>query len=92
MSTTYKLEFKKQIVGLHNSGKPLSDIVREYGIPLSTVRDWVKRFNKCGSLVFTDTLSDEQKNARAMEKELKRLKMENEILKHAALILGRKDS
>jgi transposase len=92
MPRQYTKEFKKQLVDLHNSGKSLQDIEREYGVPYSTVRGWVKLYNKSGSFLLEDSLSDDAKTIKAMQKELKRLQMENDILKHAALILGRKDS
>ena len=38
-------EFKRQIVSLHNAGKPVTEIVREYDIGQSTVNRWIKRIN-----------------------------------------------
>ena len=92
MQKHYTKEFKKQIVDLFNSGKSIPMIEREYGIPYSTVRGWVKLYNKNGSFLLADNLDEEAKTIKALQKELKRLQMENDILKHAALILGRKDS
>ena len=92
MQKHYTKEFKKQIVDLFNSGKSIPIIEREYGIPCSTVRGWVKLYNKNGSFLLADNLDEDAKNIKALQKELKRLQMENDILKHAALILGRKDS
>ena len=36
-------------------------------------------------------MSETEKELRALKKEVKELRMENDILKQAALILGRKD-
>ena len=37
----YTKEFKDTIVELYNSGKPLADLAREYGIPKSTMVTWL---------------------------------------------------
>lgn len=39
-------EFKQQMVSLHASGKPASEIIREYELTASTFHKWVKQFNK----------------------------------------------
>ena len=46
MAKRYEEEFKKQIVSLFNNGKTLADINREYGVAKSTVKTWIKRYNK----------------------------------------------
>jgi len=86
----YEEEFKKQIVALFNNGKSLADINREYGIAKSTIKTWVERLNKSGSLNIDDNRTEEEKELIKLRKELKQLKMENDILKQAALILGKK--
>ena len=83
-------EFKQQIVTLFNNGKPRAEIIREYDLTPSAFNGWVKRFNQVGSFKIDDTRSEEEKRILAMEKELKQLRMENDILKQAALIMGRK--
>jgi transposase len=86
----YEEEFKKQIVALFNNGKSLADINREYGIAKSTVKTWVERLNNSGSLDINDNRTEEEKELIALRKKVKQLEMENDILKQAALILGKK--
>ncbi|EGQ2769082.1 IS3 family transposase, partial [Staphylococcus pseudintermedius] len=43
-----------------------------------------------GSFNHKDNLTDEEKELMSLRKEVKQLKMENDILKQAALIIGRK--
>ncbi len=86
----YEEAFKKQIVALFNSGKSLADINREYGIAKSTVKTWVERLNNSGSLDINDNRTEEEKELIALRKRVKQLEMENDILKQAALILGKK--
>lgn len=90
MSKRYNDEFKRKIVSLANNGKKASDIIDEYGIARSTLHKWKKDFNNSGSFKAKDNRSDKEKELLELRKENKRLKMENDILKQAALILGQK--
>ena len=86
----YNDEFKKQIVGLVNNGKKISETVTEYDIARSTVNKWLKDFNNSGSFKAKDNRTNHEKELIKLRKENQRLKMENDILKQAALIMGRK--
>lgn len=86
----YTKEFKKQIVELINNGKSPMEIVKEYNIARSTVNKWVKDYNSSGSFKAKDNRTDEENELMKLRKENQRLKMENDILKQAALIMGRK--
>ena len=86
----YTEEFKKQLVGLFNSGKSRKEIIREYDLTGSAFDRWVLRINATGSSREGDNRTAEQNELIKLRKENERLKMENDILKQAALILGRK--
>jgi len=88
--TRYTEEFKKQIVELRKSGKSGVELARDYGITKTTIYDWEKKYDNSGSFKLSDNLSDEEKELRKLRKENKQLKMEVDILKQAALIMGRK--
>lgn len=83
-------EFKQQMVQLYNSGKPSSEIIKEYDLTPSSFHSWVKKYNKTGSFKAADNLTPEQKELNELRKQNKQLLMENDILKQAALIMGRK--
>lgn len=87
---TYTDEFKKQLVDLYRSGKRRCDICREYDISASLLDKWVKQAENSGSFHENDNRTQEQKELLKLRKENQQLKMENDILKQAALILGRK--
>lgn len=89
-SKRYTEEFKKQIVELVKSGKSVQDISSEYSIAKSTVFKWVRDYSQSGSFKAKDNRSEEETELIKLRKELKRLEMENDILKQAALIMGRK--
>lgn len=86
----YTEEYKKQIVELYNSGKSSSEIICEYGMAKSTLHKWVNDYGKTGSFTAKDNRSVEENELIKLNKELKQLRMENDILKQAALIIGRK--
>ena len=46
MSQKYTKEFKATIVQLHKSGKPVSELVKEYGVANQTVYNWIKLYGK----------------------------------------------
>ena len=83
-------EFKQQMVSLHASGKPASEIIREYDLTASNFHNWVKQHNQSGSFKKSDNLTPEEKELIELRKQNKQLLMENDILKQAALIMGRK--
>lgn len=89
-TTKYTDEFKLQIVKLIESGKHIKNIIEEYNLPLSTVEGWVRKYKNSGSFRDIDNLTEEQKELKKLQKRNKELEMENDILKQAALILGRK--
>lgn len=89
-SKRYNEEFKKQIVELINNGKSPNEIVKEYSIARSTVNKWVNDYTTSGSFKAKDNRTEEENELIKLRKENQRLKMENDILKQAALIMGRK--
>lgn len=87
---TYTPEFKKQIVDLYNSGKPRSELIKEYELTPSALASWISKYNATGSFKAADNRTDEENELIKLRKENKQLRMENDILKQAALIMGRK--
>ncbi|SDF17136.1 Transposase [Halanaerobium congolense] len=90
MPTKYPEEMKKKVVALANNGKNQNEILKEYGMARSTLHKWIKDYNNSGSFRAKDNRSDKEKELIKLKKENKQLKMENDILKQAALIMGRK--
>ena len=87
---TYTDEFKNQLVQLHSNGKRKCDIVREYDIASSLLDKWIKQVTDTGSFKEKDNRTEEENELIQLRKQVKQLEMENDILKQAALILGRK--
>ena len=83
-------EFKHHIVELYNNGKPMREILAEYDLGRLTVRRWINRINSSGSPRAADNRTPEQQRILELERENRRLRMENDVLKQAALIFARK--
>jgi len=83
-------EFKQQIVALYQSGKRKKDICREYDLSQSLLDRWIKQATTTGSFRDKDNRTVEEQELLKLQKENQRLRMENDILKQAALIYGRK--
>ena len=84
---SYTPEFKQQIVELyHAGGTSYPQLEREYGVNRSTISGWVKQLSPI-------KVSEEEtvtlREYKALQKENRRLKTENEILKKATAIFAK---
>ena len=87
---TFSTEFKKQVVALYENGKSRQEIVREYKLTASALDRWITQFQQAGSFSEKDNRSPEEQELIDLRKRNKQLEMEVDILKQAALIMGRK--
>jgi transposase len=88
----YSDEFKKEAIRfLESSGKRLTDVERELGIPHGLIRKWQRRFQ-------VNPVSDElelsevvrlEAEVRALKRELEITRMEREILKKTVSIFSK---
>ena len=78
----YDEEFKKEIIRKYMEGRSVAGLSRESGVSEGVIHKWKN------ALVRTDE-GEPDKEKLLMRKEIRELKMEVEILKKAALILGR---
>ena len=83
-------EFKEQVVKLHLAGKPRNEIIKEYDLTPSAFDKWIRQHKGTGSFMEKDNRTPEQEELIRLRKQNKQLAMENDILKQAALIMGRK--
>ncbi|MCE2082086.1 transposase [Streptococcus thermophilus] len=81
----YSTEFKSSIVALYNEGRSANSLANEYHLAVQTVTGWVMKAQPV-TVVTGKPVTRAQFNA--MQKEVARLKEENEILKIAAVLLG----
>ena len=87
---TFTPEFKLQLVKLYENGKSRADIAREYELTPSALDRRIKNHQETGSFAVKDNRSEQENELAKLRKENQRLMMEVDILKQAALIMGRK--
>ncbi|WP_423189035.1 transposase [Alkalibacterium sp. f15] len=84
----FSQEFKKQVVALHKSGKTRKEIIEDYDLTPSAFDKWVSQFEQSDLVQEDDNLTPEQKELEELRRENTKLKLENDILRQAALIFG----
>lgn len=87
---SYTDEFKENIVKLYNNGKGVTLLSKEYGVASSAIYKWIKYFNNSNSFKKIDNISEDQKLLIEANKKIKQLEMENDLLKQAAILLGKR--
>jgi transposase len=87
---SFSKEFKEQVVKLYLAGKPRNEIIKEYELTPSAFDKWVRQHKETGSFKEKDNRTPEQEELIRLRNQNKQLAMENDILKQAALIMGRK--
>ena len=86
----YNTEFKQTIVTLYESGKTVSELSKEFGVSTASINRWKREYGSTKSLEFT-ALTEELKRIKSLEKELKNIKQERDILKKAVSIFSKSD-
>ncbi len=72
---------------LHNkAGKGITELSNEYGIPKGTISTWIKNLSP---VQLSDTETVSLKEFKALQKKMKELEIENEILKKATAIFAK---
>lgn len=90
----YSGEFKAQAVGLVNNGKPVPEAAQELEISEGVLYAWVRQENGSAQLGSVGPRAVGERSAadelRRLRREIANLKLENDILKKAAVILATK--
>lgn len=86
----FTTQFKEQVVKLSLMGhKCKRDIAEEYDITEGMLYEWIKIYKKYGTFDKRIIRDSKTTDIERLEKRIQYLEMENDILKQAALILGR---
>ncbi|MBM7616969.1 transposase [Weissella uvarum] len=84
----YSNDFKERIVRLYLDGhQSMTALSREYGVTTSTISKWGQAAKP---IQLTNGIEINQTEINALIKENEQLKEENEILKLAAVLLGKR--
>ena len=83
----YTQEYKQQMVDLYGTGNySMAQLESEYGVSRSTLSGWIKNSSPI-KVSENETIST--KEFKALQKRIKTLEMENEILKKATAIFAK---
>ncbi|WP_095142744.1 transposase [Caldifermentibacillus hisashii] len=85
-------EFKIQTVKMiQEQGKPVAQVARELGVSDNTLYRWINEFKQDPTNAFrgSGNLKIEEKTILDMQKRIRQLEMENEILKKAMHIFAK---
>ncbi len=88
----FDIDFKKMIVELYENGDSVSKLCREYDLKEGTVYPWISQYSKGGARGNASKEPNQYAtdDYAKMQKELKELKQENEILKKCVSIFSTK--
>ena len=75
---------KKNIVALHQNGKPQTELSKEYGISVSAISRWIKLYSE---VKVDDNTIMTAKQIKELQKRNAQLEEENIILKKALAIM-----
>ena len=92
MARKHENDFKVLIVELVKSGRSTKEVSDEYGLNDSMIRRWRREYeSKSGDFTKKKELSQEEKELKALKKELREITMERDILKKAVSIFSKSD-
>jgi len=81
----YDQGLKKTIVELLDSGKSVKELTVEFGVSQASIHRW------CKELSTPTSSNNESIRIKALEKELKNVRLERDILKKAVSIFSKSD-
>lgn len=86
----YTSEFKEQALALLAAGRPVSELAQELGVSSNLLYCWRHAQRARGGSAGQPAAGElaGADDPRALRRELARLRLENDILKKAAIILG----
>jgi transposase len=98
-SNRYTDDFKKMIVEVYETGKPIKEICEEYGVTYPSASSWIQKVHPKEKISTKplikesrkqkDSSKDEKDEIMRLKKENERIALENEILKKAIAIFSK---
>lgn len=80
----YDESFKQETVKyLLEKNKSVAQVARETGVNTNTLHSWVKKYGKQSDIKAAQTFSSPEAELKVLQKQLRDLEEENEILKKA---------
>ena len=83
----YDEDFKRHIVQIYDAGQTRAELAKAYNLHPTSVSNWIKFYKTSGSFKAKDNLTDEQKQIRELQSQLKDKQMEIDVLKKAMVVM-----
>jgi len=87
--TAYPEEFRKQMIELVRAGRSPYELAKQFEPTAVTIRNWVKQANLDEGRRANGLTTDERNELTRLRREVKRLRLEREILAKAAAWFAR---
>lgn len=92
MGKKYENDFKVMIVELLKSGRTAKELSDEYAINDGIIRRWKREYeSKSGDFSKKREVSIQEQELKLLQKELREVKLERDILKKAVSIFSKSD-
>jgi transposase len=85
----YAAEFREQMVALVRAGRSAEELAKEFPPTAKTIREWAKQADRDEGHRADGLTSTEREELRRLRREVKRLRIEREILGKAAAWFAR---
>jgi transposase len=85
----YPPEYRERILELHRAGRSIESLAREFEPTSTTISNWVKQAQLDAGEREDGLTTEERSELRSLRREVKRLKLEREILEKAAAWFAR---
>lgn len=88
----YDTEFKKMIVSKYDNGETVLDLCKDFNLKEGTVYPWITQYSNKGARgnAAKETREFSNDDFHQMQKELREIKQENEVLKKCISIFSKK--
>src|ERR1700688_1897895 len=90
--TPYPAEFRAQMVELVKAGRTPEDLSREFEPTAQTIINWVAQADRDGGARHDGLTTAERQELTRLRRENRQLKMERDILSHAAACCARRSA
>ena len=80
----YTLEFRQQIIDLVRGGRPIPELVQQFGVTATSIHNWLRLARKQEKPAAGELTTNEREELERLRRENRQLLMEREILSKAA--------
>src|ERR1700727_1086867 len=84
----YTLDFPRQIIDLVRAGRPIPELVQQFGVTATSIHNWLRLVRKHDKPATEELTINEREELERLRRENRQLLMEREILSKARAGVG----